>query len=214
MYNNNINDLEVDSMKKALILVPLGAAAVGAAVFFAMKKPAGEKAAPAKKAASGGKKKEAPAMNLQPGSYTFISGFQDAAKVEAGFQYDANTCDFAVISEEYPAYSSDSHVAVVRCPEFIVQLEYAGYYGGEDFGGLKKSLAERYQDIVDASCGGNQALRFIDGDNVCLAVGVDQFSYLLVTLIKGKEYDDDFKTLPDYPPVKAVLDSLKFSEGK
>ena len=192
-------------MKKALILVPLGAAAVGAAVFFAMKKPAGEKAAaPAKKAASGGKKKEAPAMNLQPGSYTFISGFQ----------YDANTCDFAVISEEYPAYSSDSHVAVVRCPEFIVQLEYAGYYGGEDFSGLKKSLGERYQDLADASCGGNPALRFIDGDNVCFAVGVDQFSYLLVTLIKGKEYDDDFKTLPDYPPVKAVLDSIKFSESK
>ena len=201
-------------MKKALILVPLGAAAVGAAVFFAMKKPAGEKAAPAKKAASGGKKKDAPAMNLQPGSYTFISGFKDAAKVEASFQYDANTCDFAVISEEFPAYSSDSHVAVVRCPEFIVQLEYAGYYGGEDFGGLKKSLAERYQDIDEVSCGGNPALRFIDGDNVCLAVGVDQFSYLLVTLIKGKEYDDDFKTLPDYPPVKAVLDSLKFAEGK
>ena len=44
-------------MKKALVLVPLGAAAVGAAVFFAMKKPAGEKAAPAKKAAPGGKKK-------------------------------------------------------------------------------------------------------------------------------------------------------------
>ena len=67
-------------MKKALVLVPLGAAAVGAAVFFAMKKPAGEKAVPAKKAASGGKKKDAPAMNLQPGSYTFISGFKDAAK--------------------------------------------------------------------------------------------------------------------------------------
>ena len=205
-------------MKKALVLVPLGAAAVGAAVFFAMKKPVGEKAAaPAKKAApakAGGKKKEAPAMDLQPGSYTFISGFKDAAKVEAGFQYDAKTCEFAVIEEDFPAYTSDSHVAVVRCPEFTVQLEYAGYYGGEDFDGLKKSLAERYQDIADAACGGNKAIRFIDGDNVCLAVGVDQFSYLLVTLIKGKEYDDDFKTLPDYPPVKAVLDSLKFSEGK
>ncbi len=202
-------------MKKALVLVPLGAAAVGAAVFFAMKKPAGEKAAaPAKKAASGGKKKEAPAMNLQPGSYTFISGFQDAAKVEVTTQYDAASCDFAVIEEEFPAYTSDSHVAVVRCPEFIVQLEYAGYYGGEDFDGLKKSLGERYQGIEDAVFGANKAIRFIDGDNVCLAFGVDQFSYLLATVIKGKEYDGDFTTLPDYPPVKVVLDSLKFSEGK
>ena len=198
-------------MKKALILVPLGAAAVGAAVFFAMKKPAGEKAAPAKKAASGGKKKEAPAMNLQPGSYTFISGFKDAAKVEAGFRYDAKTCDFAVIEEDFPAYTSDSHVAVVRCPEFTVQLEYAGYYSGEDFAGLKKSLGERYEKIDDVAFGANKAIRFVDGDNICIAVPVDQYSYLLATLIKGKEYDDDFRTLPDYPPVKAVLDSLKFT---
>ena len=202
-------------MKKALVLVPLGVAAAGAVVFFAMKKPGGE--APAKKAAapakSGGKKKEAPKMDLKPGSYTFISGFQDAAKVEVTTQYDAASCDFAVIEEEFPAYTSDSHVAVVRCPEFIVQLEYAGYYGGEDFDGLKKSLAERYQGIEDAVFGANKAIRFIDGDNVCLAFGVDQFSYLLATVIKGKEYDDDFRTLPDYPPVKVVLDSLKFSEA-
>ena len=198
-------------MKKALILVPLGAAAVGAAVFFAMKKPAGEKAAPAKKAASGGKKKDAPAMELKPGSYTFISGFKDAAKVEVGLQFDAASCDFAVIEEDFPAYTSDSHVAVVRCPEFTVQLEYAGYYSGEDFAGLKKSLGERYEKIDDVAFGANKAIRFVDGDNICIAVPVDQYSYLLATLIKGKEYDDDFRTLPDYPPVKAVLDSLKFT---
>ena len=198
-------------MKKALILAPLGLAAVGAVVLLAMKKPAEgaeKKAAPAK---SGGKKKDAPPMDLKPGSYTFISGFKDAAKVETTLQYDGASCEFAVIEEDFPAYTSDSHVAVVRCPEFTVQLEYAGYYSGEDFAGLKKSLSERYQDIADVTFGANKCLKFIDGDNVCIAYGVDEFSYLLATLIKGKEYDDDFKTLPAYPPVKAVLDSLKFT---
>ena len=201
-------------MKKALILVPIGAAAVGAAVLLAMKKPAGEKAASPKKAAPAKGGKAAPKLELKPGAYSFISGFKDAATVEATFQYDAAGCDFAVIEEDFPAYTSDSHVAVVRSGEFALQLEYAGYYSGEDFAGLKKSLAERYQDIKDVKYGANGCLQFVDGDNICIAVPVDQYSYLLVTVIKGKEYDDDFTTLPDYPPVKAVLESLQFSTKK
>ena len=198
-------------MNKAVILAPLALAAVGAVVLVAMKKPAGEAPAAKKAAPAKGKAKAAPAMDLKPGSYTFISGFKDAAKVEVGLQYDAASCEYAVIEEDSPAYTSDSHVAVVRCPEFTVQLEYAGYYSGEDFAGLKKSLGERYEKIDDVAFGANKAIQFVDGDNICIAVPVDQYSYLLATLIKGKEYDDDFRTLPDYPPVKAVLDSLKFT---
>ena len=200
-------------MNKAVILAPVALAAVGAVVLVAMKKPAGGSAPAAKKAApakAGGKQKAAKPLDLKSGSYTFISGFKDAAKVEVALQYDASGCDYAVIEEDFPAYTSDSHVAVVRSGEFVVQLEYAGYYSGEDFAGLKKSLSERYQDIADVQYGANACLQFVDGDNICVAVPVDQFSYLLVTIIKGKEYDDDFMTLPDYPPVRAVLDNLQF----
>ena len=179
-------------MNKAVILAPLALAAVGAVVLVAMKKPAGEAPAAKKAAPAKGKAKAAPAMDLKPGSYTFISGFKDAAMVEVGLQYDAASCEYAVIEEDFPAYTSDSH-------------------SGEDFAGLKKSLGERYEKIDDVAFGANKAIQFVDGDNICIAVPVDQYSYLLATLIKGKEYDDDFRTLPDYPPVKAVLDSLKFT---
>ena len=137
-------------MKKALILVPVCAAAAGAAVFFAMKKPKAEAAPKEKKAApaakSGGKKEKAAAPKaMKSGSYTFISGFQNAAEVEMSLQYDSNVYFFEILDEDFLTYSSDSHVAVIRGEDFSMQLEYAGYYGGEDFNGLAKSVQERYQ---------------------------------------------------------------------
>ena len=198
------------TLTKWRVLAPLslaaaGAAALGVAALLKKLSPAedaAKTAAPAKAAAP---------ANRKTGSYSFISGYKDAATLDVTLDYDPDKYSFSVIEEDFPAYTSDSHVAVVRSPEFIVQLEYAGYYSGEDFAGLKKSLGERYENIEDVSFGANKAIQYVDGDNVCIAVPVDQYSYLLATLIKGKEYDDDFKTLPAYPPVKAVLDSLKFT---
>ena len=202
-------------MKKALILAPVGLAAVGAVVFLAMKKPAGDKPAGEKKAdpgKSGGKAKAAAApKNLQSGSYSFISGFKDARTVEVSVEYDAAAVSYAVISEDFLTYSSNSHVAAITGEEYSIQMEYAGYYSGEDFAALKNSLGERYQDVKDVTFGANKGLQFIDGDNVCMAFPVDASSYLLVTIIKGKEYDDPFTTLPDYPPVAAILSSIKIS---
>lgn len=202
-------------MKKALILAPVGLAAVGAVVFLAMKKPAGDKPAAAKKAApakAGGKAKAAAApKDLKSGSYSFISGFKDAKTVEVSVDYDAAAVSYAVISEDFLTYSSNSHVAAIYGDEYSMQLEYAGYYSGEDFSALKKSLGERYQDVKDVAFGANKGLQFIDGDNICMAFPVDEFSYLLVTILKGKEYDDPFTTLPDYPPVAAILSSIKIS---
>ena len=203
-------------MKKALILVPLGAAAVGAAVFFAMKKPAGEKAAaPAKKAASGGKKKEAPAMNLQPGSYTFISGFQDAATVEARFRYDGSRISCAVVEDEFPVESGDSHVAVLYGEDFSAQLEYGSYYSGEDFARLKAELSKKYADLKDVDYGENKGLLYQNGDNLCLDFPIpgDGHSYLHVTLMKEKGNDDPLSALPEYADVKTILSSLAFSQA-
>lgn len=203
-------------MKKAMILAPLGLAAVGAVVFFAMKKPAGgeKAAAPAKAAKSGAKAAKGAPKAYAPkdpktGSYSFISGFKNAATVEVSLQYDAATHAYNVIEEEFLAYSSNSHVGALYGDEFSMQLEYAGYYNGEDFAALKKTLSDKYQSVKDAAFGANKCLQFVDGDNICMAFPVDEFSYLLVTIIKGKEYDDPFTTLPDYPPVQAVLASIK-----
>ena len=206
-------------MKKAYLLAPIGVAAVGAALFLAMKKPAGDKPAAEKKPAgkSGGKEeKKAKAKDLKSGSYAFISGFQDAAKVEMTVQYDANGYSFDVIEEDYPAYSSDSHVAVIRGDDFSMQLEYAGYYGGEDFSGLAKSVADRYQGFGEVAYGAHKGVKFVDGDNVCLCIPVtdDAYSYILATIMIGKEYDEPFETLVDHPDVKDIISSIQFTSSK
>ena len=78
-------------------------------------------------------KKPAPAAQLKTGSYSFVSGYKDAATVEVKVGYDPERFSFAVIEDSFPAYSSDSHVAVIYGEDFTAQIEYAGYYHGEDF---------------------------------------------------------------------------------
>lgn len=208
-------------MKKALILVPVCAAAAGAAVFFAMKKPKAESAPKEKKAAaaakSGGKKEKAAAPKaMKSGSYTFISGFQNAAEVELSLQYDSNVYFFEIIDEDFLTYSSDSHVAVLRGEDFSMQLEYAGYYGGEDFNGLAKSVQERYQGFGEVSYGSVKGIKYLDGDSVCLCIPVtdDQSSYILVNILASKDYDEPFYTLADHPDVADIISSIKFTSKK
>ncbi len=211
---------EVFNMKKALILVPVCAAAAGAAVFFAMKKPKGEAAPKEKKApaAKGGaaskKEKKAAPKDLKSGSYSFISGFQNAAEVEMSLQYDSNVYFFEIIDEDFLTYSSDSHVAVIRGADFSMQLEYAGYYGGEDFSGLSKSVSERYQGFGEVSYGAVKGIKYLDGDSVCLCIPVtdDQASYILVNILASKDYDEPFYTLVDHPDVKDIIASMQFTK--
>ena len=79
-------------MKKWTILAPLGLAAAGAAALVLLKKKPEAKAAPAK---GGPAKKPAPAKapaNLKTGSYSFISGFQNASTVKMTLDYGADRC--------------------------------------------------------------------------------------------------------------------------
>ena len=105
-------------MKKWTILAPLGLAAAGAAALLLLKKKpeakaASVKAAPAKKPAPA----KAPA-NLKTGSYSFISGFQNAVTVDMTLDYDADAFSFAVVEEGFLSYSSDSHVAILEGEDF------------------------------------------------------------------------------------------------
>ena len=88
-------------MKKWTILAPLGLAAAGAAALVLLKKKPEAKAAPAK---GGPAKKPAPVKapaNLKTGSYSFISGFQNASTVEMTLDYDADRFSFAVVEENF-----------------------------------------------------------------------------------------------------------------
>ena len=87
-------------MKKWQIIAPIGIAAAAAAAVLAMRKKP-QAAADAKPAPAA--KKPAPAAQLKTGSYSFVSGYKDAATVEVKVGYDPEHFSFAVIEDSFPA---------------------------------------------------------------------------------------------------------------
>ena len=190
-----------------LALTAAGALASGVAVLM-QKLP--KNTAPAAESSPAAK----PA-NLKTGSYSFISGFKDAETVELSMDYDPEKFSFAIVEDEFLNYSSDSHVAIVYGEEFNLQLEYAGYYSGEDFAAHSAAVKEKYQTRGEISCGVLTGLWVLDGDNIAIHFPIpdDKHSYLLVTVQKTPDYDDEITTLPDYAPLKALLGTVRFARS-
>lgn len=198
-------------MKNTKWIAWFGLAAAGAAaaaLILSKKQPEGE-SAPAKKE---GAKKAAPAAALKEGTYSFVSGYQDAATVEVTVGYDPEKFSFSVISEEYLNYSSDSHVAVLYGEDYHVQLEYAAYYRGEDFAALMRSAEEKYQGFSPAVYGDNQGFRYLDGDSFCFCFPIpgDEHSYILLSAIRVQADPEDFAVLYEDPAFSAMLGSIRF----
>ena len=194
-------------MKTWKILAPLGLAAAGTVAFLLTRRQtAGEKAAPAPT-------KAAPPANLKTGSYSFISGFQNASTVELQMDYDADKFSFAVVSEDYLSYSSDSHVALVEGEDFSLQLEYA-YYGGEEADGRWSVQREKHPELELARYGKLELARYLEGDTVCFCIPIpeDACSYVLCTLFKAKGNDTPLAEMPDDPDLFALLSSISFNK--
>lgn len=198
-------------MKKWKILVPLGLAAAGAAAAAVLLKKKPEGSAPAAPSAAGKNAAPAPAGSRKEGQYSFISGFKDAATAEVTISYDPEKFSFAVISEEYLSYSSDSHVAVLYGEDYHVQMEYAAYYQGEDFEKLAHSIEEKFQGFARCSYGANSGVRYLDGDSFCFCFPVDEHSYLLLTAIRAAAKPEDFALLPEESAFAAMLGSIRVS---
>ena len=210
----------------SLGLTAAGAAAAGIAVLL-QKLP--KEASQEGSAAPAAKPKP-----LRTGVYSFISGFQDAATVELSLDYDPDVFSFAIVEDEFLNYSGDSHVAILYGTEFNLQLEYASYYDGEGFEAHAAALrarygspegpcgcrkpwrpAGRYGTRGDFACGALAGLWVLDGDNIAIHLPIpeDHHSYLLVTVQKTPDYDEELITLPDYAPLKELLGTLRFARG-
>ena len=195
-------------MKKKKVIATLAIAAGGslaAGISVLLKKlPTPE--APADQAAP------IKSANLKTGSYSFISGFKDAVTVELSLDYDPEKFSFVVVEDEFLNYSGDSHVAIVYGADFNLQLEYASYYSGEDFAAHRAAMAEKYKTANEFACGALSGFWVLDGDNVAIHLPIpgDTHSYLLVTVQKTPDYDDEVTALPDYPPLKELLASIRF----
>lgn len=200
-------------MKKWQIIAPIGIAAAAAAAVLAMRKKP-QAAADAKPAPAA--KKPAPAAQLKTGSYSFVSGYKDAATVEVKVGYDPERFSFAVIEDSFPAYSSDSHVAVIYGEDFTAQIEYAGYYHGEDFAAMSAAARGKFQGFGEIEFGALRGIRYIDGDCICMCFPVpgDEYSYLLVTVVKAEGNDDTLDELQDDENLAALLGSVEISSEK
>ena len=183
---------------KHLWLSVLTGAAVGAASYYLKKKLA---ATPAPASASGASaapvQAPAPSAEEKEAVYSFISGFKDAATVEFRFPYSPERFRFAVVEDEFLAESGDSHVGILS---------------GEDFTLLTQELSSRHPDLDTAAYGALTGVKFRDGDHFCLAFPIpdDTHSYLLLTLVKAPDNDDELETIPDTADFRTLLNSASF----
>ena len=196
-------------MNKWKVIAPLGLlAAAGAAAALIIK----SKDAPAEGGAPKEKKKDAPReRQMKTGEYSFVSGFKDARTVEAALDYDALRFSFDVIGEDFLCYSSDSHVAVVTGEDFSMQIEYASYYKDEDFSSLAAAAEKKYAGFARVSFGSVEALRYREGDGICFCLGVDEYSYLLLTLLKAQGCDKTVEELAAGEDLRELLETLRIS---
>ena len=196
-------------MKALKVFLPIGIMAAGAATYFIVSNKNSDGAKKSAKASS----KLTEIKNPKTGSYSFVSGFKDASTINVDMKYDLERYSFAVIEDEFPSESGDSHVGVIYGEDFTMQIEYATYYKGEDFSGLAKQVEEKYKGYESVMYGLNEGFKYIDGDNMCLVFPAanDEYSYVLITIIKSKDCDIDFRKLPEHPDVKLMLEKMQIS---
>ena len=196
-------------MKKKALWIPAIAAAGAAAVFLVSKKAGisvevtvekDDKKEPGKKTAE---------RNLSVGTYSFVSGFKDAATVDVKVPYDADRFDFNVVEEGFLCPTSDSHVAVMYGADFNVQLEYVPFYAGDCFDSARESAKSRpgFAEIPEG-------FRYVDGDSVYICLPVDDFSYLLATVMLSKGSELKFDALPDAPELSELISGIEAGTAK
>ena len=74
--------------------------------------------------------------------------------------------------------------------------------------GFKNAATVEFRAVY----GGLSGVKFRDVDNFCLAFPVpeDPHSYLLMTLVKAPDNDDELETIPEAPDFRGLLNSASF----
>ena len=203
-------------MHKRILWVALSAAVGGSAVYFLKKKGSSSASAGSAEPTVPGQADVSSAPKFTGEAvYSFISGFQDASAVELHFPYDADSLHYFVAEDDFLVESGDSHVGILQEDRFSAQFEYGSYYAGEDFSKLRQELLSRHPDLSDVQYGSMSGVKYRDGDNICLAFPIpnDSYSYLLISMIKAPDNDDELDALPDYPEFRALLAASSFTSA-
>ena len=200
-------------MKKILFAIPVCAVAAGAA-FFVLKGKSG--GAPAKAEASKTSGKAAPAKkaagkpaNEKSCVYNFACGYNEPAKVEASFRYDADKFSHDVVEDGFLVTTSVPSVVLLKGDDFQFQMEYGDYYGGEDFEAFSKGASERYKGFGTVQYGGVSGIKYREGESMCLAFPAgDAEGYVLFQIFNGKGNDDPVEKLPDRDDIAQIMSTL------
>lgn len=189
------------------------AAAGGAAVYFLKKKTLSVGSSGSAGVDTSAQVQASSPRAMKEAVYSFISGFKDASTVAFHFPYDADAFHYSVAEDDFLTESGDSHVGILQGEKYSVQFEYGSYYSGEDFLKLQQELTAKHSDLSVTQYGSLYGVKFRDGDSICLAFPIpqDSYSYLLITMVKAPDNDDDLEALPDYPEFRALLASSSFT---
>ena len=112
--------------RKRKVIAPLAVTAVGAlaaGVTVLLRKNEGAAAPKAKDLKAAPKAILRDPAVQESGSYSFISGFQNAATVELTLPFDPGTEFFSVVEEDFLSPSDVSHVALLTSEDYRLQLE-------------------------------------------------------------------------------------------
>ena len=193
-------------MKKWLLLVPaIASLAIG--TFILIKKDNEEEG----EDTAGKDPKKKTVSSPRKGSYSFVSGYKDAKTVEVEFTYDAERFSYRQIEEEFLTFTSVSHAAAIYGEDFNIQLEYSDLAGGESFAALAESLREKKTGFSPVVYGVNSGYVYFNGDNVCFIFPATEYSYILITVIKDKNSEIDYRELPENDDIAAFMESIRIS---
>ena len=203
--------------RKRKVIAPLAVTAVGAlaaGVSVLLRKNVA--VAPEAKSAKSAPKAilRDPAVQ-ESGSYSFISGFQNAATVELTVPFDPGTEFFSVVEEDFLSPSDVSHVALLTSEDYRLQIEYAAYYGGEGWEAHVAHLREKHPDLKEVSFGGNAGVLFLAGDSLRfdLPIPEDGASFVQITIQKTPAFDDEVSELAQHPALTEQLAGIRFTRS-
>ncbi len=198
-------------MKKWLAVLPVAAAGAGVAAFLLAKKGKAD-VKPAPKAEAKPEKKAAPAAikNAKTEVYSFASGYKDAKTVSVGVTFDGEACTYHQEEENFLCETGDSHVGILDCEKFSLQVEYAPYYNGESFEAMAKAVEGKFKNVARVKLGAYDAVRFEQGFSCCFALPATDMDYVLISAVYTCSQKDREKEGPlaDNPKLLAILNAV------
>ena len=150
-----------------------------------------------------------PEKPLAEGSYSFVSGYAEAATVNVGVKYDSERFSFSVVEEGFLFDTSDSHVALLFGEDFNAQLEYVPFYQGEDFTALRAAAEKARSGFAPLG----EGFRYSDSSSVSVCLPADGSSYLLVSVMLSKGSKLKFEELATADEFTALIGGITVSRS-